>query len=82
MQILQGMGQPSIGQLIAIASALGNGHHQAAATQAGQMIGHRLSSHTQEICQVSRIVRSVSQAHQDPGASRVGEGMAKASKRF
>lgn len=74
------MRQFRVGQLVAGAPTFRYRHHQAAAPQAGQMIGHALPRHPRCLGQIGRVTGPVLEGQQDSAPGLIGQGVTEASE--
>jgi len=74
-KVIEGMTDTRIGQLVAGSASFGYRHHQPAAPQTTQVVGHDLARHSDLLGEFGGMVGSLAQVQQDLGPRRVGQGM-------
>ena len=80
-QVVEGVAEPRVGELVPRAPAVGHGDDQAAVPQAREMVGEPGAGDAEEVGEVGRIGRLVAQGEQDAAADRVGERAAEPGQR-
>lgn len=79
-QIVQGMGELGVRELVAGAPAFWNCHDQAATTKASKVIGHTLPGYPRRLRQVGRVTRRIFEGDQDLGPRLIRQGMTESSQ--